>query len=149
MKIPKSANDHLIQQAIEGLTGFKCWSKDLPDYLNKIGDAELGWRLPFPWKTIRPVLVRPAVIPGLLKPGPKTELVKAVEESDTPVFVMDGMLHGKEALWLVYRYPDSSLRNVGEEVARWIAPQVSPMVIVGTYKAEATYIGAPLWSFVK
>jgi hypothetical protein len=75
--------------------------------------------------------------------------VKAVEESDTPVFVMDGMLHGKEALWLVYRYPDSSLRNVGEEVARWIAPQVSPMVIVGTYKAEATYIGAPLWSFVK
>lgn len=147
MKIPKSANDHLIQQAIEGLTGFKCWSKDLPDYLDKIGDAELGWRLPFPWRNIRPVLVRPAVISGLLKPSPKTELVRAVEESDTPVFVMDGMLSGKEALWLVYRTIDTGHEH--EIAAKWIELQVSPYIIVGTYKAEATYIGAPLWSFVK
>jgi len=137
-----------VQQAIEGLTGFKAWSEDLPDYLSKLAEAELPWSLPFPWKALRTIAVRPAVIPALLNPGPNSELVKAVEEVDNcPVLVMDGMLVGKQALWLVYNFPGHG--DPGGEAQRWISKQVSPMLIIGTYRNSATYIGAPLWSFVK
>jgi len=148
MKQLKVANEHQIQQALEGLTGFKCRSKDLRDYQVKLGEEDLPWRIPFLWREPRALAVRPAVIPTILNPGPRSELVKALEEvEDCPAFVMDGVGVGKMALWLVYSLPGHM--SAGTEAQRWISRQVSPMLIVGTYRNEATYIGAPVGSFTQ
>jgi hypothetical protein len=146
MKTLPQGNEYLLSKALESATGFKGPQKHtLQEQLEELDN--MGVSIPSGrWQDHRVILQRPPVISGILNPRLKAPLVQLVEESfESPALVMDAMLVGVDALWVVRRLEPDDAASVA---SAWVSKMLSyPCMLIGSYRGEVSYIGAPVKSF--
>jgi hypothetical protein len=136
---------------ISGILGIKiAYPKpDIRDTLEDIDElVSTGGDLgpPITFRKMRVLNTRYAVIPSVLHPNSRKGLIQELEMSEgTPALVMDAMMSGKEALWLVSKLTPGAEATTAQ---KWVARMPSPSCVIGTSR-EGSYIAAQLFSFYR
>ena len=143
----RRTSDYEVQRCIEASAGQKLGKSDSFGEFCDLAREVWKNRLPVGWYELRVAYDRPAVIAGLLNPKESRDLIQVLDECDEePTLVMDCLLHGREALWLVRKLP----KNIPVEIeaANWVGKMIHPGLIIGSDpKNQEIYMGTQIKNF--